>query len=87
MTRYNIYYTKYSILNNAYNHYVKVVYTYDIYHEIGKLICTSMERIKDISYTKPQASETAIEVYLVANGYVKITDTFYRKEGAMFEKK
>ena len=36
--RYNIYYRKYNIIANAYIPYVKVVYTNDIYHEIGKMI-------------------------------------------------
>lgn len=56
MLRFNIYYRKYVIFGRAYGSFVKVVYTDNIYEEIGKLICNSLEHIDTIRYTKPRAS-------------------------------
>ena len=78
MTRYNIYYTRYNILARDYVPYIKVVYTEDIYHEVGKLICTSMEKIKHISYTKPKSSEEECENYWLAEGYVQVFENIWR---------
>ena len=80
MTRYNIYYTKYNIIARDYIPYIQVVYTDDIYHEVGKLICTSIEEIKRISYTKPNASEEECERYWVKEGYVKVLKNLWRLE-------
>ena len=80
MTRYNIYYRKYNIMARDYIPYIKVVYTDDIYHEIGKMICTSIERIEHISYTKPLASEEECNKYFTDNGYINIFENTWRLE-------
>ena len=78
MTRYNIYYTKYSIMANDYIPYIQVVYTDDIYHEVGKMICTSIEKIDSIRYTQPRASEEDCEKFFIESGYVKVGYTHGR---------
>ena len=78
--RYNIYYRKYSILARAYIPYIKVVETDDIYHEVGKIICTSIEKIEEIRYTKPNATKEACEELWEKSGYEKISDNFWRLE-------
>ena len=77
MKRYNIYYTKYNIMARDYIPYIKVVYTNDIYHEIGKMICTSIERIDRISYTEPRASEEACEKYWLEEGYERLSNNLW----------
>ena len=77
MKRYNIYYRKYSIIAKAYISYVKVIYTDDIYHEIGKMICTSMEKIESISYTAPRVSQEDCEKLWAEAGYLKLTDNIW----------
>ena len=72
MNRYNIYYRKYSIMANDYFLFVRVVYTDDIYHEIGKMICTSIEKIDSIRYTEPRASLEDCEKYWIDSGYKKL---------------
>ena len=81
MKRYNIYYNKYNIMANAYISYIKVVNTDDIYHEIGKMICTSMEKIKSISYTEPRASQEECEKYWADNGYRKLCENIWVADG------
>ena len=80
MTRYNIYYTKYNIIANDYIPYIKVVYTDDIYHEVGKMICTSLEKIDSIRYNKPKASIEDCEKLWSEGGYIKISDNIWRLE-------
>lgn len=80
MTRYNIYYTKYNIIANDYIPYIKVVYTDDIYHEVGKMICTSLEKIDSIRYTSPKASVEHCEKLWSEDGYIKISDNIWRLE-------
>lgn len=77
MTRYNIYYTRYNILARDYIPYIKVVYTDDIYHEIGKMVCTSIEKITSIHYTKPKATVEECESYWLDEGYKKISDNLW----------
>ena len=79
--RYNIYYRKYSIFANDYIPYIKVVFTHDIYHEIGKMICTSMEKIERISYTKPRASIEECEKYWAKEGYRKLSEYLWIDDG------
>jgi hypothetical protein len=80
MTRYNIYYTKYNIIAKDYIPYIKVVYTDDIYHEVGKIICTSLEKIDNIRYTKPRASIEDCEKYWSNNGYINLGNNIWRLE-------
>ena len=54
MARYNIYYHRFNILARDYIPYVTVVDTEDVYHVIGKMICTTLEELKNIRYTKPK---------------------------------
>ena len=70
--RYNIYYHKYSIMANDYIQYIKVVYTDDIYHEIGKMISQSLEHIKRIRWTNPKASIEECEKLWRGDGYEPI---------------
>ncbi len=78
MPRYNIYFRRYSILGGAYSSNVLVVNTDDIYHEIGKLICRSLEHIDSIRYTEPRASKEDCEKLWFENGYEKIDNNYYR---------
>lgn len=80
MARYNIYYRKYNIIANDYIPYIKIVETDDIYHEVGKIICNSLERIENIRYTQPRASQEQCEELWLRSGYKKITDTLWRME-------
>ena len=48
MARCNIYYNQYNIIANEYIPHIKVVETEDVYHEIGMIICRSIERIKNL---------------------------------------
>lgn len=80
MTRYNIYYTQYNILARDYIPYIKVVYTDDIYHEIGKMVCNALERIERISYTRPKASVEKCEHFWVESGYIKLSENLWRLE-------
>lgn len=85
MKRYNIYYSKYNIIANDYIPYVKVVYTDDIYHEIGKMICTSMEKIESISYTEPKVSQEDCEKLWAEGGYRKLTDNIWIADKAKMD--
>lgn len=78
--RYNLYYTKYNIIANAYIPYVKVIECTDIYHEIGKMICTTFEHIDKIRYTEPKATREECEELWRNGGYVQITPDLWRKE-------
>lgn len=80
MARYNIYYLKYNIIANDYTPYIKVVDTDDIYHEVGKMICKSLEKIDHIRYTQPKASKEDCEKLWIERGYRKITDVFWVKD-------
>lgn len=80
MARYNLYYRKYNIIANAYIPYVKVIETEDIYHEIGKMICESLEKIENIRYTRPTASREDCEKLWTEEGYLQITPSLWRKE-------
>ena len=75
--RYNIYYQKYNIIARDYIPYIKVVETTDVYHEIGKMICNSIEEIKNIRYTEPKASKEKIEAYWIEKGYRQIDNSNY----------
>lgn len=76
--RYNLYYSQYNIFARGYIRYVEVIECTDIYHEIGKKICTSMEHIKRISYTEPKATRKECEELWEQSGYEKISDGFWR---------
>lgn len=77
MKRYNIYYRKYNIIANDYIPYIKIVHTDDIYHEIGKIICTSLEKVENIRYTEAMACLEKIEQIWKAEGYRKLTNDIW----------
>ena len=81
MKRYNIYYRKYSIIANDFIPFVKVVNTDDIYHEIGKMICTSLEKIERISYTEPKVSQEECEKLWTDAGYRKLSYNIWISDG------
>ncbi len=80
MKRYNIYYSKYNIIANDYLRYVKVVETSDVYHEIGKMICTSLEAIKNISYIEQKISQEECEELWQKSGFKQIDKNHWVKE-------
>ena len=60
---------------NDYVPYVELITTEDIYHEVGKIICRSLEDIRGVRYTKVQISkEESIEL-LERVGYRRIDGT------------
>ena len=77
--RYNLYYSKYNIFARGYVRYVEVIESTDIYHEIGKKICTTMEHIKRISYTEPKATREECEKLWLQGGYEKISNNLWRR--------
>lgn len=87
MTRYHIYYRKYNIFANDYIPYIKIVETDDIYHEIGKMICTSLEKIESIRYTQPRASREDCEKLWTESGYIQINDKLWRLSEAEYKKR
>ena len=50
MKKYKLWILKYSIFKNYYEVIEKVITTNDIYHEIGYLYCTTLEKIERIDY-------------------------------------
>ena len=76
--RYNLYYSKYNILARGYVRYVEVIESTDIYHEIGKKICSTLEHIKRISYTEPKATREECEELWLQGGYEKISTNLWR---------
>ena len=52
MKKYNVFITKYYFLLNDYKTDIIEIETDDIYHVIGYIVCTSLERIKDIRYER-----------------------------------
>jgi hypothetical protein len=58
----------------AYIRWIMVVETNDVYHEIGKLICNSLEEIRNVRYTEPKASHEDIEKLWKESGFHKVGD-------------
>ena len=85
MSRFNIYYRKYVVFGRAYGSFVKVVYTDNIYEEIGKLICNSLEHIDHVRYTEPRASFEECEKLWLDEGYQKISDNLYMSSKPFIE--
>ena len=82
MARYNIYYHRFNILARDYIPYVTVVDTEDVYHAIGKMICTTLEELKNIRYTKPKAGTTALVYYDYDIPSRELCIDMYHKTGA-----
>jgi len=85
MARYNIYYHRYNIIARDYIPYVRVVETEDIYHEIGKMICTTLEEMKHIRYTKPKATHEECVQLWEDKHYVKISDDTWRLDNPEYK--
>ena len=85
MKRYNIYYTKYNFFVHDYVPYIKVVETDDIYHEVGKLICKSIEKIDNIRYIESYVTLEACEKLWLESGYRKLSRDTWVKD-LSFEK-
>lgn len=69
MEEYIIYYQKYSIFCNGYRQWITIVNTNDIYHEVGKLVCQSLENIKNIRYCTNQQSRDECEDRWLQRGF------------------
>ena len=78
-TRYTIYYKKYSFITNGCVSYIKIVYTDDIYHDIGALVCRSLGKIIDIHFAEPTASIEDCERFWRESGYEKVNDLLWKK--------
>lgn len=50
MKKYKLLIKKYNLFYNDYETIEEVITTNDIYHEIGYIYCTTIERIERISY-------------------------------------
>ena len=50
MKKYKLWIRKYNIFKNDYEVIEKVIITNDIYHEIGYIYCTTLEKIERIGY-------------------------------------
>lgn len=50
MKKYKLFINRYSFIENGYIVEERIVYTDDIYHTIGYIYCTSLERIKRIDF-------------------------------------
>ncbi len=50
MKKYKLLIRKYNFIKNDYEIIEKIVTTNDIYHEIGYIYCTTLEKIKRIDY-------------------------------------
>ena len=80
MPRYNIYYRQFSIIARDYVPHIQVVETDDIYHVIGKLICTSLEKIENIRYSQPRATQEECEALWREHGYRKYSGNLWSLE-------
>lgn len=59
-----LYVTKYSIFSNAYELFKYRCYTDDLYHVIGYMYCTTLEKIERISYRKVKLDEDVSDIPL-----------------------
>ena len=77
MARYNIYYNQYNIIARDYVPHIQVVDTDNVYAVIGKLICTSLEKIENIRYSQPKASQEECEALWLEHGYRKYSGNLW----------
>ena len=81
MKSYSIHYHKYSIFADNYVRFIEDVETDDIYHEVGKISCSSLERISKISYTLNKNGITKeISDYRQECGFTKLDKNTWRDE-------
>lgn len=52
MKKYKLWIRKYNLFKNANEVIEEIIITNDIYHEIGYMYCTSLEKIERIDYQK-----------------------------------
>lgn len=57
MKKYKLFIKKYDITKNDYVIIEKIIKTDDIYHEIGKIYCKTLESIERIGYMELKASD------------------------------
>ena len=57
MKTYKLFIRKYNFMKNDYQTVEKTVKTNDIYHEIGYIYCTTLEKIKRIDYYELKEKE------------------------------
>lgn len=50
MKKYKLWIRKYNMLENCYEITEEIITTNDIYHEIGYIYCTTLEKIERIDY-------------------------------------
>lgn len=79
MKKYNLYYTQFQIMAMGEIDFIETVETDDIYHYIGKKICTSLEHISHIRYTELRIPLERCEELWKEAGYEKIGNRWWRK--------
>lgn len=86
MKSYSIHYHQYSILVDNYVRFIEDVETDDIYREVGKIICSSLERISKISYTLNKNGITKeISDYRQECGFTKLDKNIWIDEAKVFD--
>lgn len=74
---YHIYYKRFNLATKGYVRFIKVVETTDIFHEVGKLVCQSMEKIEDIHYFTPRIPQTEVVKKWIDNGFVQWSENLW----------
>lgn len=77
MARYNIYFRQFNIIARDYVLHIQVVETDNVYAVIGKLICTSLEKIENIRYSQPRATQEQCEALWLEHGYRKYSGNLW----------
>ncbi len=77
MPRYNIYYRQFNIIARDYIPHIQVVETDNVYAVIGKLICTTLEKIENIRYSQPRATQEQCEALWLEHGYRKYSGNLW----------
>lgn len=62
MKIYKLFIRKYNIIKNDYETIEQIIETNDIYHEIGKIYCTTLDHIKRIDYYEIKDTFTIKEI-------------------------
>ena len=72
MKKYKLWIKKYNLLKNENEIIEEVIATNDIYHEIGYIYCTSLEKIERIDYQEVKEQEEKMEYrYMIWNDVKK----------------
>lgn len=62
MKLYKLLIRKYNMIKNEYETVEQIIETNDIYHEVGKIYCTTVEHIKRIDYYEIRDTFTIKEI-------------------------